>query len=87
MRYLRTIFTCPFKSSVADWLVREHYPFAIDNSNGKLLAFNLSWDAMKSLIAEFDIHDFAIYLHPRQLKQPELCASSSRNMTNGSLIK
>ena len=67
MRYLKTVFSCRFDRVLAKWLVEEKYPFAIDNANGLLIAFNLSYVRMREIVSAFHISEFDIdnYPNPR----------------------
>lgn len=64
MRYLTTVFSCRAEKFIANWLPKEHYPFAIDIENNRLIAFNLSYAKMQEIVADFQIREFDIDVNP-----------------------
>lgn len=64
MRYLNTVFYCRIDKGLAKWMRQEHYPFAIDIENNRLIAFNLSYAKMQEIVADFQIREFDIDVTP-----------------------
>lgn len=64
MRYLTTVFSCRAEKFIATWLRKEHYPFAVDRENNRMIVFNLPYAKMQNIADEFKIREFEIDLNP-----------------------
>lgn len=64
MRYLTTVFSCRAEKFIANWLRKEHYPFAIDIESKHLIIFNLPYSRMQDIVADFQIREFDIDVNP-----------------------
>lgn len=64
MRYLNTVFYCSIYKDLAKWMRQEHYPFAVDRENNRLIAFNLSYARMQEIVVAFRIREFDIDVNP-----------------------
>ena len=64
MRYLNTVFYCSIYKDLAKWMRQEHYPFAVDRENNRMIAFNLSYARMQEIVVAFRIREFDIDVNP-----------------------
>lgn len=69
MRYIHSVFISPVDSiktpPLVKWLKEKYYPYAIDRTGGKVIAFNVPLDKIIEFVKTLNSSDFTIELKPR----------------------